>query len=448
MGTGRHARAWAINVLLGLSMIFAVVYVPVAHAEEAPLDGEWIPLVGEAPQWYTAEIHQRAIAAGKQGHVYDAETSQATMATSAGMPALFIRPGALMVGPDPAGGAVPITCTMGFVFGSPGIYTISTAGHCTRPGWDVVVLAAPSLIASIGKATVVHDGGIGDDYAFITISEEWQPWVDPNVAGTLGPDGPMYDGAISTSNPVPVKYIGHGWGIGTGGTVRAGVARVVNNERTAYWCTCPIFLGDSGGPALAVTTAHPLGQGLGLLTHMQFGSPAGSTAAGTHLRAFAGTPTPGDLNPAPESCPPPPAQPPNGVALAVCGDTGYAQLTATSTVRGCSGDPLSWSCHVFHRSDLTVSDLAGCATGDGLQACSNLFIPGGASSGRIVTYGAIPPGGRTIIISHTLCLAETIRTVCTFADEVLHLPGPPSPRPDRPLPTIVRLFVEGAILVE
>lgn len=425
--------SWTAVRALATCGLLVPLLTPVT-AENAISRADWTPLIGTAPTWYSPEIHQSAVLAGRLGFLYDVEQRQMVPANVLGMSFLFIRPGALMIGTDPGGSDELITCTMGFVLGMPGSYAITTAGHCTQLGWDVVIIAAPSLVTAIGTATVVHDGGIGDDFAIVSIAPGWQNAVDPNVAGTLGPEGPHYTEPITTANPVLVKYVGHGWGVGTGGTARAGISRMENNDQSAFWCTCPIMIGDSGGPVLAITSAHPLGQALGILTHMQYGTPAGSTAAGTHIRVIALSSAQGDLIPTSNLCPPPPPPPPTGVLLSVCGDTGHAHFSASSALLTCQDVETEWTCFAAHSRAVTLMDQDGCAAAGELAACSTDHVP--ASDTLMILfepYVNIPPEGRTVVISHFLCLSETTSVECASGDEALFLPGRPPPH--RPIPT-------------
>lgn len=215
-----------------------------------------VPLRAATPRWYTAEIHRRVLAAADRGLAYD-------FATGAAVPLAvqfaFIRPGAWMISPN--------LCTMAFIFGSPGSYSIGTAGHCAKPKKPVVILAAPTLLAAIGKPNVVHDNGVGDDYALVPVASQFQQYVDPNVAVIGGPQGGVYTGEASLTSPVPVKHFGHGLVIGTGGTPRAGVA--TGTDKGAFYFASPAIFGDSGSPVLvAGSLSAPLGQGFGILTHL------------------------------------------------------------------------------------------------------------------------------------------------------------------------------------
>src|SRR4051794_6168427 len=190
-----------------------------------------------------------------------------SVASFAGTGFFGIRPGAwlLFITPDSVG-----WCSAAHVYGSPGAYQISTAGHCGKAGDTVTVIGAvgnhtesgvpvPVLI-DFGKiARSTGDAGIGKDWALIGIDSTWQNLVTPTMAFWGGPIG-MYratgevvsadltKGSITT-NPNPtlvqgVVHYGHGAGIGAGGTPRA--AASINwrsNYFTAFGAITP---GDSG----------------------------------------------------------------------------------------------------------------------------------------------------------------------------------------------------------
>ena len=119
----------------------------------------------------------------------------------------------------------PAGCTMNFVFRSGSSYAIGTAGHCANAGDPVVLLTlapgtANPVLVEIGTVSVSHNNGIGDDFALVPIrpgaelagsARRWRV-----VAGPCG--------AYGGSGPETVWHYGHGLGIGTGGTPRAGVA--------------------------------------------------------------------------------------------------------------------------------------------------------------------------------------------------------------------------------
>lgn len=191
-------------------------------------NGYAVPLKGARPAWYTAELAQRVDAANGAPV---AAPNDAPLPSEIG-----IRPGAWMIAPS--------GCTMNFIFGSPGSYSIGTAGHCGKAGQQVTLLTlapggANPVLVNIGAIQKSVDGGIGNDFAIVPIRAQLQGWVSPTNAVIGGPCG-RYLG----SGPETVFHYGHGLAIGTGGTPRAGVA--LTWQATAYgWDGAAIF-GDSG----------------------------------------------------------------------------------------------------------------------------------------------------------------------------------------------------------
>jgi hypothetical protein len=216
-------------------------------AGSEPYAGGWaIPLRGERPSWYTPALAARVDAADG---VPVAAPADAPLPGEVG-----IRPGSWMI--SPAG------CTMNFVFASGGSYAIGTAGHCGEKGEPVVLLTlAPGtenpVLVEIGTISVSHDNGVGDDFALVPIRAALNSWVSPTIAVVAGPCG-----AYGGSGPETVWHYGHGLGIGTGGTPRAGLA--LSWRADAFgWDGAAIF-GDSG-------SAVRVGTGLaaaGDLTHL------------------------------------------------------------------------------------------------------------------------------------------------------------------------------------
>jgi hypothetical protein len=209
-------------------------------------DGHAIPLKGKRPAWFTRELEQRVDAADG---VPLAAPPDAPMPSEVG-----IRPGSWML--------APAGCTMNFVFGSPGSYSIGTAGHCGSAGQAVTLLTvapggANPVLVDIGNITVSRNNDIGDDFALVSIRPELQEWVFPTMAFVAGPCG-SYTG----SGPEVLAHTGHGVGVGTGGTPRAGVA--LTWQANAYGWDGAAAPGDSGS-AVRVTTGL---QAAGNLTHL------------------------------------------------------------------------------------------------------------------------------------------------------------------------------------
>jgi hypothetical protein len=208
--------------------------------------GYSIPLEAARPAWFTKELEQRVDAANG---VPVAAPTDAPLPGEIG-----IRPGSWML--------APAGCTMNFVFGSPGNYSIGTAGHCGAAGEQVTLLTlapggANPVLVDIGTIRSSVDGGIGNDFAIVPIRPELQSWVSPTIAVVAGPCG-SYGG----SGPEAVFHYGHGLAVGTGGTPRAGLA--LTWQANAFGWSGLAAPGDSGS-AVRVNTG--LGAA-GDLTHL------------------------------------------------------------------------------------------------------------------------------------------------------------------------------------
>ena len=208
--------------------------------------GHAIPLKGERPAWYTDQL---------AAQVHANPGTPVAAPGDAPLPGeVGIRPGSWML--EPAG------CTMNFVFTNGSSYAIGTAGHCAEMGDPVVLLTlAPGtenpVLVEIGNVIAHRDNGIGDDFALVSIRPELNSWVFATMAVVGGPCG-----AYAGSGPETVWHYGHGLGIGTGGTPRAGVALRWGTDEFG-WSGLAIF-GDSGS-AVRVGTGL---QAAGDLTHL------------------------------------------------------------------------------------------------------------------------------------------------------------------------------------
>jgi hypothetical protein len=208
--------------------------------------GHAIPLKAAVPAWYTDELAARVDAA-----------NGAPVAAPADAPLpgeIGIRPGSWMI--------APAGCTMNFVFGSPGSYSIGTAGHCGKAGEPVTLLTlapggANPVLVEVGTIQTSVNGGIGNDFALVSIRPELQSWVSPTIAAVAGPCG-----SYSGSGPEPVFHYGHGLAVGTGGTPRAGLA--LTWQASAFGWSGLAAPGDSGS-AVRVNTGM---QAAGDLTHL------------------------------------------------------------------------------------------------------------------------------------------------------------------------------------
>jgi hypothetical protein len=208
--------------------------------------GHAIPLKAARPAWFTDALAQRVDAA-----------NGAPVAAPADAPLpgeVGIRPGSWMI--------APAGCTMNFVFGTPGSYSIGTAGHCGAAGDAVVLLTlapggANPVLVDVGTVQRSVDGGVGNDFALVSIRPELQSWVSPTIAIVAGPCG-SYGG----SGPEAVFHYGHGLAVGTGGTPRAGLA--LTWQPDAFGWSGAASPGDSGS-AVRVNTGM---QAAGDLTHL------------------------------------------------------------------------------------------------------------------------------------------------------------------------------------
>lgn len=213
----------------------------------APFEGGYaIPLEGARPSWFTAELEQRVLE--RKGKPVMAPV-QAPLPGTVG-----IRPGSWMM--SPAG------CTMNFIFRKSTSLAIGTAGHCVdQAGQPVTLLTiAPGtenpVLVNVGSVLIRRDNGIGNDFALVSIRPALHSWVDPTIAVVAGPCG-----TYSGSGPETLAHYGHGVGIGTGGTPRAGLALTWRADSYG-WDGAAIF-GDSGSP-VRVTRL----QAAGNLTHL------------------------------------------------------------------------------------------------------------------------------------------------------------------------------------
>jgi hypothetical protein len=117
----------------------------------------------------------------------------------------------------------PYWCTMNFLFQKSGTLAIGTAGHCLESGEPVVLLTlapggANPVLVELGKVLLKRDAGIGKDYGLVAVPSHLRAWAFPTMGVVGGPCG-VYSGG----DPQPVAHYGHGVGVGTGGTPRAGM---------------------------------------------------------------------------------------------------------------------------------------------------------------------------------------------------------------------------------
>lgn len=208
--------------------------------------GHAIPLKAARPAWFTKALADRVDAANG---------APVAAPNDAPLPGwIGIRPGSWMI--------APAGCTMNFIFGSPGSYSIGTAGHCAGNGDEVTLLTlapggANPVLVEVGTVQRSVDRGIGNDFAIVSIRPELQSWVSPTTAIVAGPCG-SYGGA----GPEAVFHYGHGLAVGTGGTPRAGVALTWRTDAFG-WSGVAAF-GDSGSPVRVNTGMQAAGD----LTHL------------------------------------------------------------------------------------------------------------------------------------------------------------------------------------
>ncbi len=234
-----------------------------------------VELKKATPAWYTTELHQRVVAAGRRGRSVplpeNADVPQSALAFTG------IRPGSWTL--------TPSWCTLNFVFGAE--THIGTAGHCASVGDEVTIVAAPGVLMNIGSTVRSVDGGIGNDFALIQIHPAMQQYVNPSMAIVGGPTG--------TKAPAlgdAIVHVGHGAALGTGGTARPGAVTYPNfpvvgealgqapNDTDAYGWNGAVSPGDSGSGARAVT-----GEAVGNVTHLVVGMDyLPSTFVGTTIQ--------------------------------------------------------------------------------------------------------------------------------------------------------------------
>ena len=163
-----------------------------------------------SPAWYDAK---------QQRKMDRDENGVATAPVDAPLPPYVgIRPGNLMI--------APFLCTMNFIFQKGGTLAIGTAGHCVEGNEPVDLLTlAPDgggdpvpVLVRLGRVLLKRDGGVGRDYALVEIPPHLHSWVFPTLSVVGGPCGVFAGG-----DPQPVAHYGHGLGVGTGGTPRAGM---------------------------------------------------------------------------------------------------------------------------------------------------------------------------------------------------------------------------------
>ena len=239
-----------------------------SHAASTP---ELKPIMAPRPAWLTDELQAKVVAAGAHG----LPVPDGVEVPASGLAFTGIRPGSWML--SPAG------CTMNFVFGTPGNYTIGTAGHCTTsPGEQVILvvvgpLSPTPILVHVGNTiSTTGDNGPGNDFALVSIFPALQSWVSPSMAHWGGPTA-TYTGPALT----PLVHSGHGLVIGTGGTPRVALGLyydIQSGRETAYWVGTTIF-GDSGS-AIETSTGLAYANITHLVVNTRF---LGANSAGTKM---------------------------------------------------------------------------------------------------------------------------------------------------------------------
>jgi hypothetical protein len=239
------------------------------------------------------------------------------VASFAGTGYFGIRPGAWLLLLSDGGVG---WCSLAHVYGSPGSYKVSTAGHCGRPGDTATVIAAAGnrgpVLLDFGTFKTVHDGGIGDDWALLSVESRYQHLVSPTMAFWGGPRG-RFDktGAVAgyalprrgivptvTVNPDPflaqqIVHYGHGVALGPGGTPRSGTAIHWGTKHFSFFGAISPGDSGSGSNTLAGDTVGATMEAAGINTHI-YVDGSGKTGlgylAGTRATAV-GTPANGQL---------------------------------------------------------------------------------------------------------------------------------------------------------
>jgi hypothetical protein len=203
-----------------------------------------------------------------------------------------IRPGAwvLFINDNSIG-----WCSLAHVYGSPGNYQISTAGHCGKPGDIATVIGAVGdhrvggtpvpVLLDFGTFQTSHNAGLGNDWALIDVFPQAQSLVTPTMAFWGGPrgmytsEGDVLDVQLTgrtpqiSANPNPalvqqLVHYGHGTGVGAGGTPRSGTA--ISWRPSHFMFFGAISPGDSGSGANTLT-GDAVGdnrEAAGIMTHL------------------------------------------------------------------------------------------------------------------------------------------------------------------------------------
>jgi hypothetical protein len=280
------------------------------------------------PSWFDANLYQHVVSAGSRGVPLSAvpaakgsntansagacqgsagvgPTSNTVPTTPNGVerPPVGIGPGTWLISLFCTNvGGVPVPdgfawCTANFVFQNSSSFAVGTAGHCAAKDAlaspvTAVVTPPPEVCANggscepglyaIGTFSVVHNNGLGDDFALIQLYPQFNSWVRATMPVFGGPTGAYTGGLLgaaaqtvqtgpATVNapgyyPAALGHCGHGAVVGTGGTCRASAGLFAAGTWYAwYGASTPgdsgsgvEILGNYGAPLNAVPAAADL----------------------------------------------------------------------------------------------------------------------------------------------------------------------------------------------
>jgi hypothetical protein len=297
-----------------LGALIAALAAPTAHAAAGVQHFSWgtaTPISTHAPSWFTLRLYRRVVAAGARGvplsaiHLRSGTKSKGPGSGGASSACLYssgagptsgtlpsspngierppvgLGPGTWLISlfcTNVGGHPVPdgfAWCTANFVFQNGTSLGLGTAGHCAASdalGSPVTAVVtpppevcadggscAPGLYA-IGKFSVVHNNGLGDDFAIVSLYPQFNSWVRPTMPVFGGPTGSYVGGLAGVGAqtislpgatvfapgffPALVGHCGHGVAVGTGGTCRSSAGLFAASTWYAwYGASTP---GDSG----------------------------------------------------------------------------------------------------------------------------------------------------------------------------------------------------------
>ena len=160
-----------------------------------------------SPAWYTETKKSKR----PQG---EGDTTMAPV--DAPLPGeIGIRPGSMMIS--------PFICTMNFIFQKGEHARDRDRGPLRRrTSRSTLLTLAPGggnpVLVELGRVLLKRNAGIGKDYALVEIPPELH-----SGCSRRSPSSAARAVSSPTNDPQPVAHYGHGVGIGTGGTPRAGM---------------------------------------------------------------------------------------------------------------------------------------------------------------------------------------------------------------------------------